>query len=243
MEPAAIRYSRAKTDHRVTGGQDLKAAPHTLSVFDDDLDRLRASVCEMGGRVEAAVADAVTALVQGDPERARRVIEDDRKVDALAAQIERTAVNLIALRSPLADDLRDVLAAFKIAGLVARIGDCAKNIAHRTKDIGDARGLPQLASLGTMEHEVSAMLKAALDAFARRDGEAAAKVAAMDDTVDTWRAAITRSLIEHMTRDSRSIQAATHLLFAAQKLERVGDHAVGIAEMVGFAAGQGEDLP
>lgn len=220
----------------------MRAAPHTLSVFDDDLDRLRASVCEMGGRVEAAVADAVAALVQGDPERAARVIADDRRVDALAAQIERTAVHLIALRSPLADDLRDVLAAFKIAGLIARMGDCAKNIAHRSNDIGDARGLAQLTSLGKMAVDVSAMLKAAFDAFARRDGAAAARVAAMDDAVDAWRTAITRSLIDHMTRDSRSIGAATHLLFAAQKLERIGDHAVGIAEMVGFAAGQEEGL-
>jgi phosphate transport system protein len=218
----------------------LRAAPHTLSVFDDDLDRLRASVCEMGGRVEAAVADAVASLVQGDPERALNVIGDDRKVDALAAEIERTAVHLIALRSPLADDLRDVLAAFKIAGLIARMGDCAKNIAHRTREVAEMRALPQLASLGTMQHEVSAMMMAAFDAFARRDGAAAARVAAMDDAVDGWRGRISRSLVEHMTQDSRSIVAATHLLFAAQKLERIGDHAVGIAEMVGFAAG--EDL-
>lgn len=219
----------------------MRAARHTLSVFDDDLDRLRASVCEMGGRVEAAVADAVAALVQGDPDRAARVIGDDRKVDALAAEIERTAVHLIALRSPLADDLRDVLAAFKSAGLIARIGDCAKNIAHRARDVGDARGLPQLASLDKMAIEVSAMLKAAFDAFARRDGAAAARVAAMDDQVDRWRTCINRGLIEQMGQDARTIGAATHLLFAAQKLERIGDHAVGIAEMVGFAAG--EDLP
>lgn len=203
----------------------------------------------MGGRVEAAVADAVASLVRGDPDRARRVIDDDRKVDALAAEIERTAVHLIALRSPLADDLRDVLAAFKIAGLIARMGDCAKNIAHRTEEIGDARGLAQLASLGTMALEVGAMLKAAFDAFARRDGGAAVRIAAMDDGVDRWRTAITRGLVDHMARDSRSIGAATHLLFAAQKLERIADHAVGIAEMVGFAAGDpfvgslGEDMP
>jgi len=230
-------------------GRGLRAAPHTLSVFDDDLDRLRASVCEMGGRVEAAVTDAVAALVQGDPDRALRVIGDDRKVDALAAEIERTAVHLIALRSPLADDLRDVLAAFKIAGLIARMGDCAKNIAHRTQDIGPVRGLSELANLGTMAKEVGAMMKVAFDAFARRDGAAAARVADMDDVVDRWRTSITRGLIDAMTRDSRSITAATHLLFAAQKLERIGDHAVGIAEMVGFAAGAdasgklGEDLP
>lgn len=215
----------------------LKAAPHTLSIFDDDLDRLRASVCEMGGRVETAVAGAVAALVQGDAERARRVVGDDEKVDALAAAIERTAVHLIALRSPLADDLREVLAAFKIAGLIARMGDCASNIARRAGQIGDCRGIAQLTSLAAMGDEVGAMVKAALDAFARRDGVAAARVAAMDDAVDNYRSCISRSLIDHMGEDPRSISQGTHLMFAAQKLERIGDHAVGIAGMVGFAVG------
>ncbi len=217
----------------------MKTAPHTLSVFDDDLDRLRASVCEVGGRVETAVADAVGALVHGDPERAGRVIAGDAKVDALAAEIERTAVHLIALRSPLADDLRDVLAAFKITGLIARMGDCAKNIAHRIDLIGDCRGVAQLRSLAAMGDEVAAMVKAALDAFVCRDAAAAAQVAAMDDAVDRYRACITTGLIDHMAGDSRSIGAATHLMFAAQKLERIGDHAVGIADMVRFAAGNG----
>jgi phosphate transport system protein len=215
----------------------VRTAPHTLSVFDEELDRLRASVCEMGGRVETAVADAVGALVQGDPERGLRVVAGDQRVDALAAGIERTAIHLIALRSPLADDLREVLAAFKIAGLVARMGDCAKNIAHRVDLVGDCRGLAQLNSLAAMGEAVAAMVKAALDAFARRDAAAAAEVAAMDDAVDRYRACISRALIDHMAEDSRAITAATHLLFSAQKLERIGDHAVGIAEMVGFACG------
>ena len=218
----------------------MKAAPHTLTAFDDDLDRLRASVCEMGGRAEAAVADAVAALVQGDPERAAGVVADDDKIDLLVAEVERTAVHLIALRSPLADDLREVLAAFKIAGLIARMGDCAKNIAHRVAPVGDCRGIGQLRSLAAMADEVAAMVKAALDAFTRRDALAAARVEAMDDAVDRYRACIGRELIDLMAEDSRRITAATHLMFAAQKLERIGDHAVAIAEIVRFAVG-GED--
>ena len=218
----------------------MRAAPHTLTVFDDDLDRLRASVCDMGGRVEAAVADAVAALVQDDPERAAGIVAADGKIDALAAEVERAAVHLIALRSPLADDLREVLAAFKIAGLIARMGDCAKNIAHRVEPIGDCRGIGQLSSLAAMGEEVAAMVKAALDAFARRDALAAARVEAMDDAVDRYRACIARGLIDLMAEDSRSITAATHLMFSAQKLERIGDHAVGIADIVRFAVGAGE---
>lgn len=216
-------------------------APHTLTVFDEDLDRLRASVCEVGGRVEAAIVDAARALIQTDLDRAARVAVEDRKVDALAAEIERTAVHLIALRNPLADDLREVLASFKIAGLIARMGDCAVNIARRVDAIGDCRGIGQLSSFDAMADEVSGMVKAALDAYARRDGEAAMRVEAMDDAVDRYRASISRGLIDHMAADSRSITQATHLMFAAQKLERIGDHAVGIAEMVRFASGPPEE--
>jgi len=218
-----------------------KAAPHTLTVFDDDLDRLRADVCEMGGRAEAAVADAVRALVQGDVERAAKVIAGDARIDAFAAAIERTSIHLIALRNPLADDLREVLAAFKIAGLIARMGDCAANIARRVDDIGDCRGLAQLSSLAAMAEEVGAMVKAALDAFARRDGPAATRIEAMDDAVDRYLASISRGLIDHMAADSRSIRRGTDLMFAAQKLERIGDHAVGIAETIRFAAGPGPE--
>lgn len=215
--------------------------PHTVTVFDDELEHLRALVCEIGGRVEAAIGEAVGALMALDAARARALVTDDARIDALAARIEREAVQLIALRAPLADDLRDVLAAFKIAGLIARMGDCAKNIAHRVDQVGDCRGIAQLAALNAMAEEVGAMVKAALDAFALRDSAAAARVAAMDDKVDRYRACIGRGLIEHMTEDSRSITAATHLMFAAQKLERIGDHAVGIAEMVGFAAGEADE--
>src|SRR6185436_11445093 len=115
------------------GERTLPAAPHTLSVFDDELEHLRALVCEMGGRVEEAIGEAVAALVHCDGPRARAVLDSDGRIDALAARIEKEAVHLIALRSPLADDLRDVLAAFKIAGIVARMGDCAVNIALRAE--------------------------------------------------------------------------------------------------------------
>lgn len=219
----------------------MKAAPHTLTVFDEELEQLRALVCEMGGRVEAAVADAVAALVQGDPARAAGVVADDSRIDAQAAAVERTTIHLIALRSPLADDLREVMAAFKISGLLERMGDCAKSVAHQVDSLGDCRGLAQLKTLAAMGGEAAAMVKTALDAFAHRDSAAAAEVAALDDAVDRYRSCIWQGLIALMAEDSRSITAATHLMFAAQKLERIGDHAVGIAEMVRFAAGEGQD--
>ena len=131
----------------------MQAVPHTLKAFDDDLDRLRALVCELGGRAEAAVADAVAALVQRrsptGPDSARR----PGPVDALVARIEREAVQMIALRSPLADDLREVLSAFKIVALIARMADNAANIARRAlSSASSAR--EQMRTIATMGEAV-----------------------------------------------------------------------------------------
>lgn len=213
----------------------MTTTPHTSTAFDDDLDQLRAMVCEMGGRVEAALADAVEALALGDVERAHRVVAGDAKVDELALDIERHAIHLIALRSPLADDLREVLSAFKIANLIARMGDCAKNIAHRAIVLGAVRPLDQVRSIAGMREAVSPMVKGALDAFSTRDAAAAARVLDMDDIVDTYHSGIFRALVDHMTACPESITAASHLLFVSQKLERIGDHAAAIAGMVHFA--------
>lgn len=218
------------------GERALPAAPHTLSVFDDELEQLRALVCEMGGRVEEAIGEAVTALVHCDGPRARTVLDSDGRIDALAARIEKEAVHLIALRSPLADDLRDVLAAFKIAGIIARMGDCAANIALRAEATGDCRDVPHLRSIQGMSDAVLAMVKSALDAFANRDPAAADRVDSMDDSVDRHHAAIFSALVDHMADDTSSIPIVAHLLLVSQKLERIGDHAVAIADMVRFAA-------
>lgn len=220
----------------------MRDAPHTLSIIDQDLDQLRALVSEMGGRVEAAVQDAVTALVQGDDDKARAVIEADRKIDALAAEIERHALNMIALRMPLAGDLRDVLAALKISILAARMGDCAKNIAHRVPEVAAIRSSEQVRLVQALESEVSAMIKAALDAFVRRSPAEALLVRASDDAADRRCACIFGGLVAFMRERPDQIQPAAHLLFVAQKLERIGDHASAIAQIVHFAV-TGRDMP
>lgn len=212
----------------------MKAAPHTLKAFDEDLEQLRAMVSELGGRVEAAIFEAMAALVQGDTGRARNVVADAR-LDLAAAQVDRRAVQLIALRCPLADDLREVLAALKISDLIARIGNCAKGIARRTVHLGDGPRFEQLTSIAGMAQSVLTMMKAALDAFATRDDRAAAAIERMDDAVDAYHASIFRSLVDEMTRDPRRITAATQLLIVSQKLERAADHAVSIAALVHFA--------
>lgn len=209
---------------------------HTVKAFDDDLGELRALVSEMGGRAEAAITDSLQALVRRDLDAAARIVEDDKKIDALEIEIERAAIRLIALRAPMADDLRDVLAALKISGVVERMGDYAKNIAKRVTVLQDAKGIEPLSILPAMGRVVSEMVHSVLDAFSARDAEAAIRVCERDRAVDDFYNSIFRTLLTHMMENPHTITASAHLLFIAKNLERIGDHATNVAEMVYFAA-------
>ena len=213
---------------------------HTVKAFDEELDQLRATICEMGGLAEAAIRESMQALVRRDPELARAVVERDARIDALEADVERNAVQIIALRAPMADDLRDVVAALKIAGVVERIGDYAKNIAKRVHSIEDSKIRP-LSLLPEMARIAGEMVQNVLDAFAARDAQKAAQVCERDAAVDDFYNAIFRALLTHMMENPHNITPATHLLFVAKNLERIGDHATNVAEMVYFAA-TGEHL-
>ncbi|ARS26287.1 phosphate signaling complex protein PhoU [Sphingomonas sp. KC8] len=209
---------------------------HTVKAFDEDLGQLRALVAEMGGRAEAALADAIQALVRRDLDAAARIVEEDQRIDALEVEIERQAIRLIALRAPMADDLREVLAAMKIAGVIERMGDYAKNIAKRVPVLSDTKGIEPISILPAMARSVSDMVRAVLDAYARRDAEGAVRVAESDRTVDDFYNSIFRALLTHMMENPHTITASTHLLFIAKNLERIGDHATNVAEMVYYAA-------
>ena len=211
------------------------ATGHLIKEFDEELDALRGTICEMGGLAEQAIIEAMEALVRGDLEAAALVVERDHRIDELEAEIERTAVQIIALRSPSADELREVVAALKIAGVVERIGDYAKNIAKRVPSIEDSRIRP-LSLLAEMARIASEMVHNVLDAFAARDAEKARKVRDRDVAVDDFYNSIFRALLTHMMENPHNITPATHLLFVARNLERIGDHATNVAEMVHFAA-------
>jgi phosphate transport system protein len=207
---------------------------HTLKAFDEELDQLRGSILEMGGLAEAAIGDAMEALVRRDPEAAAAVVARDARIDALEIDIERKAVQIIALRAPMADDLRDVVAALKIAGVIERIGDYAKNIARRVVNIEDSKIRP-LSLLPEMARIASEMVRNVLDAFAARDAGKAAAVVERDAAVDDFYNSIFRALLTHMMENPQNITPATHLLFVAKNLERIGDHATNVAEIVYFA--------
>jgi phosphate transport system protein len=209
---------------------------HTLKAFDQDIDRLRALISQMGGLAEYAIGEAMRCLIQRDTEGALRVVEHDKKLDALEIETERRAVQLIALRAPMAGDLRDVVAALKISGVVERIGDYAKNIAKRVPQLEGASKIEPVSLLPEMARIATSMVHDVLDAFVQRDADVAVQVCKRDDAVDDFYDSIFRTLLTHMMENPHNIGHATQLLFVAKHLERVGDHATNIAEMVYYAA-------
>jgi phosphate transport system protein len=209
---------------------------HTLKAFDEDIDRLRALISQMGGLAEHAIEEAMRCLVQRDIEGAAIVVREDKKLDALEIETERRAVQLIALRAPMAGDLRDVVAALKISGVVERIGDYAKNISKRVPLLENVGKIEPLALLPEMARISTEMVHNVLDAFVERDAEAAIAVCERDAAVDDFYDSIFRTLLTHMMENPQNIGQSAHLLFVAKNLERVGDHATNIAEMVYYAA-------
>jgi len=209
---------------------------HTLKAFDEDLDRLRALISQMGGLAEHAIGEAMRCLMQRDVEGAERIVQEDVKLDTLEIETERQAVQLIALRAPMAGDLRDVVAALKISGVVERIGDYAKNIAKRVPLLENVGSIEPLSLLPEMARIATEMVHNVLDAFVERDAEAAVRVCQRDQAVDDFYDSIFRTLLTHMMENPHNIGPSAHLLFVAKNLERVGDHATNIAEMVYFAA-------
>ncbi|MBK5263788.1 MAG: phosphate signaling complex protein PhoU [Alphaproteobacteria bacterium] len=215
---------------------------HTVKAFDDDIDRLRGLISEMGGRAEAALSEAMTALTRKDLDLAAHVVENDRKIDEMEADIEKLAVQTIALRAPMADDLREVVAALKIVGVIERIGDYAKNIAKRVPLITENTGIQPSSLLPSMAQVASEMVHDVLNAFAARDADLAAAVCHRDKVVDDFYNSIFRTLVTYMMENPKHISESAHLLFIAKNIERIGDHATNIAEMVYFAA-TGQHLP
>jgi phosphate transport system protein len=211
---------------------------HTVKAFDEDIKHLRGLISQMGGLAEQALHDAMKALQRGDTTLAKQVRAKDQQIDAIEAELEKLVVRVIALRAPMADDLREVIAALKIAAVLERIGDYAKNIAKRVPLIhteGEDR-IEALSLLPAMAQMASDMVHDALDAFGSRDAELAAQVCQRDNALDDFYDSIFRTLVTFMVENPRTVSQVAHLLFVAKNIERIGDHATNVAEMVYFAA-------
>ena len=215
---------------------------HIVRSYDEQLRKLRDMVARMGGLAERQVHDATSALVRRDAQLAAQVVARDAALDALEREIETFCIRILATRQPMAGDLRFIVAAMKVAHNLERIGDYARNGAKRSIVVAQ---LPQIGSLNgflRMSQLVQENLKLAIDALAGDDAEAAERVWAADEPVDDIYNGIFREMLTHMMEDPRNITAATHLLFIAKNLERIGDHATNIAETVHFAV-RGAALP
>jgi phosphate transport system protein len=209
---------------------------HTVKAFDQDIGQLRGLISQMGGLAEAAIGNAMLALQRGDHDLAAQVRADDKKIDAIQHEVERAVVRIIALRAPMANDLREVVAALKIATVVERIGDYAKNIAKRVPQIESEHRIDPISTLPAMARMASDMVRDVLDAFAARDPDAAIAICERDDALDDFYDSIFRTLVTYMVENPKTISQCAHLLFVAKHLERIGDHATNVAEMIHFAA-------
>jgi phosphate transport system protein len=220
---------------------------HISSVFDRDLESIQAMVMKMGGLVESAILDAAQALETRDEELAERVRQGDRAIDALEELINTECARVIALRSPIATDLRTVLTVMKIAASLERCGDYAKNLAKRSLILSQMSPIGSSAgSIRRLAKAVQVLLSDALDAYIRRDATLAADVRTRDRDIDQMYNALFREFVTYMMEDSRNITPTMHLHFIAKNIERVGDHATGIAEQVIYlVTGQmpGDDRP
>ena len=208
---------------------------HTVKSYSDELNQLQAEVARMGGLAEAQVSDAVDCVARRDVVLAQAVISRDEKLDALQRDIERRAIRLIALRQPVAQDLRRTLAAMKLAQSLERTGDLARNIAKRALVLAGVEPVtPLTRSIERMGRLVVGRLKDVLDAYTSGELDRALKVWFSDEEVDEHYNSLFRELLTYMMGDPRMITPCAHLLFVGKNLERIGDHATNVAEIIHY---------
>ena len=217
-------------------------AEHIVKSFEQELNRLRGLITDMGGMVESQVAQACRAVIDKDSDAATRAVENDPKVDTLEREVEQFVIRLLALRQPMAQDLRQIVASLKITHDLERIGDYAANVAKRTLVLNQFNLPYTLTGLAHMSLLVQENLKSIIDAFGEGDTAKALQVWRSDEAIDEIYNALFRELITYMMEDPRNITPCTHLLFIAKNLERMGDHETNIAEMIYYAV-KGEVLP
>ncbi|NIZ00346.1 phosphate signaling complex protein PhoU [Thalassospira lucentensis] len=215
---------------------------HIVSSFDEELTRLNNIISQMGGLAESQLISAIRSIVKRDSELAEKVILSDHRIDALEQEVQDFAVRLLALRQPMADDLRQVVTTLKLSNDLERIGDLAKNIAKRAQVLNQIPPIRPVQVIPNMARLAQEIIKDVLDAYIEGDAEKAQRVWARDQEVDDMYNSLFRELLTYMMEDPRNITASTHMLFIAKNIERIGDHATNIAETIYYRI-KGEDLP
>ena len=209
-------------------------AEHIIKSYDEELERLNNMIVEMGGMAESQLAAAIDAVMKRDSDLAASVIEGDTKVDQLERELDNLAIRLLALRQPMARDLRQSIAALKIASDLERIGDYAANVAKRSIALNQTPPVKPVYAIPRMGRLCQAMIKDVLDAYVERDADKALPVWLRDEELDEMYTSLFRELLTYMIEDPRNITACTHLLFIAKNLERIGDHTTNVAETLYF---------
>ena len=207
-------------------------AEHIIKSYDEELERLNKMIVEMGGLAESQLAAAIDAVVRRDSELAARVIEDDATVDQLERELDNLAIRLLALRQPMARDLREIFVALKIASDLERICDYAANVAKRSIALSQAPPIQPVHALPRMAQFALLLVKDVIDAYVERDADKALAVWKRDEELDEMYSSLFREFLTYMMEDPRNIGVCTHLLFMAKNIERIGDHATNIAETV-----------
>ncbi len=215
---------------------------HIVSSYDEELEHLNKTIMQMGGIAESQLDRAIQSILKRDSAMAQEVVETDHKVDELEHEVANFTVRLLALRQPMAVDLRNIIAALKISSDIERIADYASNVAKRAIALSQFPEVNLVQTVPRMGRQVQQMFKNILDAYAQRDAEKARRVWKSDEEVDEMYTSIFRELLTYMMEDPRSITVCTHLVFMAKNLERVGDHVTNIAENIHFFV-HGKPMP
>ena len=215
---------------------------HIVKSYDAEQRRLLDETLRMGEMAAAQLEAALDVVARRDDKAAARIIANDEAIDALEQEISQDVMKL-ALRGPMARDLREILAAIRIASDIERIGDYAANVAKRSTALNLAPPLPQVGGLQVIGRLAVEQLRDVLVAYRDNDVEAAQAIRARDADLDAAYTALFRELLTYMMEDARSITGCTHLLFMAKNIERIGDHATNIAENVWFLVRGNDDLP
>ncbi|MCA8906461.1 MAG: phosphate signaling complex protein PhoU [Rhodospirillaceae bacterium] len=210
------------------------AQKHIVKSFDEQLSSLRRTIVEMGGEAERQIGACIDCVRRRDATMAGAVVEADYRLDLLEKEIDQAAIRLLALRQPMATDLREIVAALKIAADLERIGDYAANVAKRAISLSQTPAVRPVSAIPRMGRLVQEILSEVLDAYTRRDVGRAMGAWSRDEEVDDLYTSLFRETLTYMMEDPRTISPCTHLLFVAKNIERIGDHATNIAETIHF---------
>ena len=214
---------------------------HIVTSYDNELTRLTGEIVRMGELAVAQLNASIDALERRDSGTARHIVDNDDALDEQEHRISQDVLRLLALRQPMARDLREILAALRIASDIERIGDYAANVAKRSMALNLSAPVPLAGGLNALAQQAGEMMREVLRAYRERDAELARAVWRRDAELDALYTGLFRELLTCMMEDARSITACTHLLFMAKNIERIGDHATNIAENVWFVV-HGEEL-